>query len=458
MSLVGPADPRVFISYRRSDLEGYASLLYRSMAEWFDDGLVFLDQQSIEIGDEFPARLNNAIRQSKAFLALIGPQWESALRDRAAANQVDYVRREIELALELNRTTGSPHIVPILFGGARIPALSDHESLHTLAHLFDFDAHAFSGKSDVWDRQLEILVGRLGEINGLPAPRWRPRSGRPTPYGGPQQLPSAHFSDPLGGIASIEEYFQGSGDEIRSPRFLALVGIGGSGKTELAIHYCQSAHHQYAGVWWFGAQSASQFELDTTRFMQSLGVATGSDTDSGHDTRLWIEAQGNSWLLVYDDANDPAWLTEYLPRRGAHHVILTSQGSVWGNVAGRLAIDPWPVAAGAQFLSQRCPTETPADCTALSEDLGALPLALEQAASYMEATETPIRVYRAMLASIELEGALLDEDHTATRYPRSVASTLSVAFRNLSSSAESLLRLIGFTAPAPIPEGVSRWC
>ena len=99
----------------------------------------------------------------------------------------------------------------------------------------------------------------------------------------------------------------------------------------------------------------------------------------------------------------------------------------------------WPGAARAELLK-------------LADALGALPLALEQAASYLEQTGATVADYRAMLAAVDTEGLILDEGRAATGYERSVSATLSVAFAKLSPAAAQLLRLCAYAAPEPLPE------
>ena len=87
-----------------------------------------------------------------------------------------------------------------------------------------------------------------------------------------------------------------------------------------------------------------------------------------------------------------------------------------------------------------------------------MPLALEQAAGYLEATGVTAGVYRRLLDGVDTEGDVLDETEgsSATGYGRSVAKTLSVAFEKLSPPARRLLRLCAFAAPEPVPEWLFR--
>ncbi|MGK2941163.1 MAG: tetratricopeptide repeat protein [Immundisolibacter sp.] len=137
-------------------------------------------------------------------------------------------------------------------------------------------------------------------------------------------------------------------------------------------------------------------------------------------------------------------------------MLITSRNPVWGGLAKPLELNVWSPAQGAQFLESRLGAllagANRTDLLTLADDLGGLPLALEQAASYLEQTGTAPGDYRALLTGIDTEGLILDEGRAATGYERSVAATLSLAFVKLSPAAQVLLRLCAYAAPEPLPE------
>src|SRR5262249_26469441 len=120
----GARAPVVVISYRRSENLQHAALLEESLGMLLGPGAVFRDQSAIEPGDAFPARIEKAIRDAAVVLVLIGSGWlelRSAKSTQRRLEQAgDYVRREIELALEHGRT-----IIPVLLDGASMPLPED---------------------------------------------------------------------------------------------------------------------------------------------------------------------------------------------------------------------------------------------------------------------------------------------------------------------------------------------
>jgi hypothetical protein len=105
---------KVFISYRRTDVGGYAHALYLLLEQEFGRQNVFMDVTGgISAGSDFKSAIENRVRTSDAFLAVIGPDWMD--NDRLA-DPHDFVRFEIETALEERK-----RIVPILIGATAVP-------------------------------------------------------------------------------------------------------------------------------------------------------------------------------------------------------------------------------------------------------------------------------------------------------------------------------------------------
>jgi hypothetical protein len=86
---------KIFISYRRTDSEGYAGRLYDRLSEHFGNNNIFMDVDTIEPGVDFVKEIEDAVNSCDVLLALIGPQWET-IRDQQGKlrleNHQDFVR------------------------------------------------------------------------------------------------------------------------------------------------------------------------------------------------------------------------------------------------------------------------------------------------------------------------------------------------------------------------------
>ena len=162
----------IFISYRRADAGGHAGRLFDRLRHWFDPEAVFYDLDSIDMGDIFPARIQGGVEGAAVVLVLIGPDWLDQINRRVDRPGVDFVRREVELALV--RQTQGALVLPVLMGGAAMPAAQQfHAELAGLLPLRALDYHQFRGKQADWDAQFVRLRERIADVPGVPAPRFR---------------------------------------------------------------------------------------------------------------------------------------------------------------------------------------------------------------------------------------------------------------------------------------------
>lgn len=442
----------IFLSYRRKDAGGHAGRLYDRLSHWFDADALFYDRESIDAGQEFPQRLAAGIQGAAVVLVLLGPDWLEEINRRAEEPGVDFVRREVELALTRRRQDETLLVMPVLLGEAAMP---DPRQLHaslrsSLAPLWDLDAHVFQGKQADWENQFVRLRERLARAAGLTL-RFRAPAGATPPFRVIDHSVSPHFQDPHGLLARLHEQLAESGRAaVLAPA--ALYGMGGVGKTQLALKYSHDYRDLHAGVWWFRAETATTLEEDALACRLATGAPSSEGETPAAALRRWLEAQTAPWLLVYDNAEAVEALRPHLPQRGPHRLLITSRNPAWGGVARPLEVAIWTPEQSAEFLAARLPQSHQADRLALASDLGGLPLALEQAASYLEETATPIPDYRQLLHGVDTEGLILDEGRAATGYERSLAAALSLAFEKLSPAAAQLLRLCAYAAPEPLPE------
>lgn len=446
----------IFISYRRADTGGHAGRLFDRLGHWFDADSLFYDQNGIDIGEVFPERIASALNNAAVVLVLIGPHWLDEINRRIDQPGVDFVRREVEMALA--RQADGTLVLPVLLDGAAMPAASQlrPELQSSLAPLCGLNAHEFRGNQADWNAQFVRLRERIAQTAGIPAPRFRAPPGVEQPFRVIDHLLSPHFQDPNGLLARLHAQLieskntQSGGTAM--PARTALFGMGGVGKTQLALKYSYAYRDLYAGVCWFHADSETALQLDALACCQEASVPLRKGETPNSALKRWLEQQETPWLLVYDNAEDVAALRPHLPQSGPHHQIITSRNPAWGGLAQALELDVWSLDQALDFLLSRCSAQARDDLQRLAEALGGLPLALEQAASYLEETGAGVAAYCTLLTSVKDEGLILDEGRAATGYERSVAATLSIAFEKLSPAARQLLRLAAYAAPEPLPE------
>ena len=232
----------------------------------------------------------------------------------------------------------------------------------------------------------------------------------------------------------------------------ALWGMGGVGKTQIAVEYAYLHRSEYRVIWWLRSEEPSTLLSDYALLAQKLGIG-GELKDLNAvagAVKGWLQ-QNPGWLLIFDNAQNPEQIKGFLPGDGPGHVIITSRNQEWVRVARKFPIKIFKRDESVQFILKR--TVQPDEKTAwmLAEELGDLPLALEQAASYIETTSTPLAEYLDMFR--KRRAALWAEEEKPIDYPDTVGTTWSLAMDNVSqeAGATNLLNLCAFLAPDKIP-------
>ena len=173
----------------------------------------------------------------------------------------------------------------------------------------------------------------------------------------------------------------------------ALHGLRGVGKTTLAAAYAERHRGDYRATWWIRAQTPDGMRADLVALGVRLNwVAPDEKEEPALKTVMErLVHEGEGILLIYDNAVDADALKPCLPRGGVARVLVTSNAHAWRGVAAPVEIRLWPKEIGADYLIARTGrTAERAAALALSEALGGLPLAHEQAAAYCERLELPL--------------------------------------------------------------------
>ena len=135
------------------------------------------------------------------------------------------------------------------------------------------------------------------------------------------------------------------------------------------------------------------------------------------------------WLLVFDNAPDRASVARFVPPAGPGRVLITSRNQIWppGQALDVPVLDPQ---VAAEFLVSRTGDTDRRAALELAGELGGLPLALEQAAAYIQATGDTLAAY---LASFRRRRADLLARGEPAGYPGTVATTLGAGVHQLAA-------------------------
>jgi tetratricopeptide (TPR) repeat protein len=233
----------------------------------------------------------------------------------------------------------------------------------------------------------------------------------------------------------------------------AITGMGGVGKTQLAVEYIYRHKVDYRIIWWVRSEEPTTMAADYASLAVDLNLPekdSKDQTEIAKAVKRWLE-HNPGWLLIFDNAQDPGEIRNYLPQGGAGHVIITSRNPLWGTVAKLLPARVFERAESIEFLCKRTGLEDKKAADALADELGDLPLGLEQAGAYIETTGIALTAYQELFQSRRKE-LWMDESHPPN-YTDSVATTWSLAMEQVShesQEAADLLNMCAFLAPDDI--------
>ena len=227
--------------------------------------------------------------------------------------------------------------------------------------------------------------------------------------------------------------------------------MGGVGKTQLALAYAQRFRGEYTLGWWVPAQT----ELGMLSALANLGVVLGLPAELAPG-ELAARARGalgerSGWLVIFDNAPDPAAVAEYLPGAGGGHVLVTSRDSAWRGIADPVRVDLLALQDAVELLVRRTGDPDEQAATRLAQALGRLPLALEQAAAFAVQQRLPLAGYLELFAQRRAELLALGEP---LAYGGTVDATFTLTLDQLrarSPAAVLLLELCALLAPDEIP-------
>jgi tetratricopeptide (TPR) repeat protein len=234
----------------------------------------------------------------------------------------------------------------------------------------------------------------------------------------------------------------------------ALQGLGGVGKTQLAVEYAYRYGSEYDVVWWLPADQSVLLRSSLAALAPQLGLSvTPGRVEDALAAVLDSLRRGepySRWLLIFDNADQPEEVRELIPQ-GSGHVLVTSRNHRWKGITDTIEVDVFTRAESLAFLHTRVPGIQDEPAGQLADELGDLPIALEQAAALQAESGMPVTEYLDLLAAA---GSRLLGENKPTDYPVPVAAAWSLSMAQVRKQmpvAMDLLRHCAYFGPEPIP-------
>ncbi|MFC8350047.1 FxSxx-COOH system tetratricopeptide repeat protein [Streptomyces sp. NPDC057280] len=408
----------------------------RAWAEWIawqllDAGHeVELDCWDWGAGDNFVLKMNAALERGR-FLALFSPAYFEPERFTTPEWTAMVARQEritpVRIAHAPTPPILSPLIVTDLFG------LDDQAARESLLRAVNGPSRP--GLAPARPPGMLSRIGGTGPRLPGSLPRVRNLPARNAAFTGRDSV-LVHLREELA-----------SGQRVAVQ---ALYGRGGVGKTQLALEYAYRFAGEYEVAWWITSEDPALIPDQLAALAARAGIAPAGTPPAAAVELLLAELGTMSrWLLVFDNAEDPATLAAFLPG-GPGHVLITSRSPLWTSYAVPVDVDTLSRTESVGLLRAQGAVLTDADADAIAATLGDLPLALTQAAALLA------RGLSAADLREELAANLVEvmKRNPPPGYPAGLAAQVHLNRTSLKAErpgAAAVVDALALLAPEPFP-------
>jgi tetratricopeptide (TPR) repeat protein len=237
----------------------------------------------------------------------------------------------------------------------------------------------------------------------------------------------------------------------------AVYGLGGVGKSELALQHAAAHLADYSLIWWITAEDPAQIQAGLAALAARLcrEIATAGTTEDAAGWAIgWLQTH-RGWLLILDNVNDPTDVELLLGQlTGGHILITTRRDTGWDQITSPIPLDVLAPGPAADLLTTRTGSHDQAGrdaAAAVAAELGYLPLALDQAAAYVRQTRIALTVY---LQRLRQQPAAMYAAAGSGQAQRTIARVWDItieAIRAHDLSAIKLLHIMACYAPDNVP-------
>jgi hypothetical protein len=236
----------------------------------------------------------------------------------------------------------------------------------------------------------------------------------------------------------------------------ALRGMGGVGKTQLAAEFAYARAGDYDLVYWIAAEEPATIPDQFAALAAQLGLEAAADPEALREQVHARLREVPGWLLVFDNADEADDILSWLPGGPLPpgipgHVIVTTRRGGFSALGRVLELDVISLPSAVALLRARVLDLAEDVAREIAGELGRLPLALEQAAAYLDRSAMPAGDYLGLLrrraADLYARGRVSGRHET-------IATLWDITLERVSGedpAAVLLLELCAYLAPEPVP-------
>ena len=318
------------------------------------------------------------------------------------------------------------------------------------------DSIAKQTPTHFWYKNWDGTERLFGDINVLAFPRfWN------VPY-----LRNPYFTGREDMLVYLRENLtRDKAAALKQPQ--AISGLGGIGKTQIAVEYAYRYQAEYSYIFWVNASTREDIIVSLLEIVELLQLPQQQEQNQDKVVRA-VKAWWNThsrWLLIFDNAEDLTLLADYFPVGNQGHLLITTRDPVSGVFAQSLEVEKMDEQEALLLLLRRAnllALDASVEHASLAErqvakqivlEMDGLPLALDQAGAYIEEMQCSLEAYLKRYRNRRV--SLLKRRGRNSTHPEPVATTWSLSFQQvgkLNTLAADLLRCCAFLAPDAIPE------
>jgi tetratricopeptide (TPR) repeat protein len=449
----------VFHSYAQEDSEFFKTLT-KHLSVWQRQGLIEnWDRHSINAGDDWKNAMEEYLQKSDIILLLISP-------DFIASD--DCFNFEMLRAMKQYKA-GKASVIPIILRPSPwydLPCAS----LQSLPRSNQEDVKPIV----LWENQDLAFAEVVNDLLKVVA-QYNPSlaatiaSARPVDDSSLLHIPyprNNNFTGRDSLLTSLHDLFTARHSTF--PTRQALIGLGGSGKTQIALEYTYRNRNDYQAIFWIKADTREHLVTDFMGIADQLQLPERSGKNQEPviaAIKRWFQG-GGRWLLIFDNVEDATLIDEFAPTAGKGHILITSRNQMIRNVTAKIELDRMEPDEGVLLLLrcaeiiqpdiplQEVSTTDITEARAIVQLVDGHPLALDQAGAYIKETETSlasyIRLYNERAAFLLNQRGEPTPDHL-----NSVAATFTLSLQKVKFAkphALELLRFCAFLHADAIPE------
>lgn len=442
---------RIFLACADED-KAFAEDLVRQFSGMIRGGYIqCFYRHQVKSGHDWKAQVKQDLYAADLILFLVSSHF----------NASDYCYHEEVMPAMERQKSGKVRVIPVIlqpveweqliFG--ELKSLPVGEAVSMWSNKEEALASVVKGVREVID-DLKIVAREAMQRIDRPASYWN------VPY-----WRNPFFTGREAVLANLQKAFQPAQG---LPLIQALSGLGGVGKTQIAVEYAYRYANVYRAVLWVRADSADALQSSFVDLAETLDLSETHEANQNiiiRAVKQWLH-HNSRWLLIVDNLEDVALLRDMVASPHPGHILVTTRARRTGHIAHRVDLSPLSLNESTLLLLRRTNIISPgaplnaaskfysSQARAIAEQVDGLPLALDQAGAYIEETGRGLAdyvgLYQKYAFSLLQRRGAAELDH-----PASVATTFSLSLariRERNAASVELLELCAFLQPDAIPE------